>query len=452
MRVEPGGVRHRHPRPEDGPLEGPAEVPVAGEPQPASLGVADAQPLHRRGLLLWLFAHAGTLRPQRPTSSGPRGRPCRPAHPPARCSAGRPRRPGRRESLGTDVVGGARPRRRRRRPGPSTRRPGRSTRRWCRRCRWSRTAGARRRGRGRSRAASTPSWSGRAPAAARPTAPVRARRPGRRAGGSRRPPRERHLHGAELTQRPAYGALGRAEPPDEVGLRAGTERAQPALDEGQVARRGTRPASAGSPSQSSVRIHCGRETRQSPALAPRTIRPVAASVPRQPRRDRERCRRTSCPARAPGAAPAPGSARAARRWSRARPRPGPRAPRPTSGPARLSPSLASRCSRPPWPAGCAAVPATRAEALPHTAGSRSRGKAKRVRRIASCLTTAALVVERPVDVGRVRPRRARRQTGRRWPVRWRAGRSSRSTASATEPTRLREARAWPPAGRGAARR
>ena len=31
--------------------------------------------------------------------------------------------------------------------------------------------------------------------------------------------------------------------------------------------------------------------------------------------------------------------------------------------------------------------ATRSEALPHTAGSSARGKAKRVRRMASCLTT-----------------------------------------------------------------
>ena len=48
---------------------------------------------------------------------------------------------------------------------------------------------------------------------------------------------QRHLHGAELAQRPAYGGLGRAEPPDEVSLRAGTERAQPARHESQVARR-----------------------------------------------------------------------------------------------------------------------------------------------------------------------------------------------------------------------
>ena len=35
--------------------------------------------------------------------------------------------------------------------------------------------------------------------------------------------------------------------------------------------------------------------------------------------------------------------------------------------------------------------ATRAEALPHTAGSTSRGNVNRVRRIASCLTTVRSV-------------------------------------------------------------
>ena len=59
VRVEARGVGHRHPGPEHGPLEGAAEVAVAGEPQPAPLGVADPQPLHRRRLLL------GLLRPRR---------------------------------------------------------------------------------------------------------------------------------------------------------------------------------------------------------------------------------------------------------------------------------------------------------------------------------------------------------------------------------------------------
>ena len=46
VRVEARGVGHRQPGAEDGPLEGAAEVAVAGEPEPAALGVADPQPLH----------------------------------------------------------------------------------------------------------------------------------------------------------------------------------------------------------------------------------------------------------------------------------------------------------------------------------------------------------------------------------------------------------------------
>ena len=59
MRVEAGGVGHRDAGAEHRPLEGPAEVAVAGEPQPAALGVAHAQPLDRRRLLLGLFTHDG---------------------------------------------------------------------------------------------------------------------------------------------------------------------------------------------------------------------------------------------------------------------------------------------------------------------------------------------------------------------------------------------------------
>ena len=60
MRVEPRRVRHRDPRPEHRPLEGPAEVTVAGEPQAAALGVADAQPLDGRRVLLTGLRHAVT--------------------------------------------------------------------------------------------------------------------------------------------------------------------------------------------------------------------------------------------------------------------------------------------------------------------------------------------------------------------------------------------------------
>ena len=49
VRVEARGVRHRDPRPEHRPLEGSAEVTVAGEPQATTLGVADPQPLDGRG-------------------------------------------------------------------------------------------------------------------------------------------------------------------------------------------------------------------------------------------------------------------------------------------------------------------------------------------------------------------------------------------------------------------
>ena len=59
MRVEAGGVGHRHPGAHDRPLEGAGEVAVAGEPEPPALGVAHAEPLHRRGLLLGLVTHGG---------------------------------------------------------------------------------------------------------------------------------------------------------------------------------------------------------------------------------------------------------------------------------------------------------------------------------------------------------------------------------------------------------
>ena len=48
VRAEPGAERHRDPGAAHRPLEGPREVAVAGEPQPAPLGVADPQPLHHR--------------------------------------------------------------------------------------------------------------------------------------------------------------------------------------------------------------------------------------------------------------------------------------------------------------------------------------------------------------------------------------------------------------------
>ena len=61
MRVETGRVRDREPRPAHGTLERPPEVAVAGEAQPAALGVADPQLLHGRRLLGGLFAHVLTI-------------------------------------------------------------------------------------------------------------------------------------------------------------------------------------------------------------------------------------------------------------------------------------------------------------------------------------------------------------------------------------------------------
>ena len=54
--------------------------------------------------------------------------------------------------------------------------------------------------------------------------------------------------------------------------------------------------------------------------------------------------------------------------------------------SQASPSSASPAATTSLPILRRSVSATRALALPHTAGSRSRGNAKRVRRIASCLT------------------------------------------------------------------
>src|SRR5215213_8454264 len=49
-------VRHRHPGPAQGPLEGATEVTMTGETGTAALGVFDPEPLHRRRVLLRLGA------------------------------------------------------------------------------------------------------------------------------------------------------------------------------------------------------------------------------------------------------------------------------------------------------------------------------------------------------------------------------------------------------------
>ena len=68
----------------------------------------------------------------------------------------------------------------------------------------------------------------------------------------------------------------------------------------------------------------------------------------------------------------------------------------------------SRCSRPRSP------PAVRAAALPHAAGSRSRGNTNRVRRIASCLTRLRSVSRVATTCSRVTP--STRACTERWTV------------------------------------
>src|SRR5690348_16241767 len=112
VRVEAGRVRHRHPGPEDRPLEGPAEVAVAGEPEPAALGVADPQPLDGRRLLLRLVTHdaqatAGRSRAATRLRTPPRPPPRHPRRTPARPSAARPASPRPAAAAGTPAAGSA---------------------------------------------------------------------------------------------------------------------------------------------------------------------------------------------------------------------------------------------------------------------------------------------------------------------------------------------------------
>jgi hypothetical protein len=71
VRVEARGVGHRDAGTEHRALEGAAEVSVAGEPEAPALGVVEAQPLDRWGLLLWLFAHPETLAATLRRDTGP---------------------------------------------------------------------------------------------------------------------------------------------------------------------------------------------------------------------------------------------------------------------------------------------------------------------------------------------------------------------------------------------
>ena len=63
MRAEPGRERHRHLGAAQRALQRAGEVAVRGEPQPAALGVADAQLLdgRRRGRALGLTGHQTTV-------------------------------------------------------------------------------------------------------------------------------------------------------------------------------------------------------------------------------------------------------------------------------------------------------------------------------------------------------------------------------------------------------
>ena len=75
VRGEPGRVRHRDAGPPQRPLQRPLEVAVAGEPQPAALGVAQPQPLDRgrRGRSV-----GGACHGSEPTGLRPRPTPPRP--------------------------------------------------------------------------------------------------------------------------------------------------------------------------------------------------------------------------------------------------------------------------------------------------------------------------------------------------------------------------------------
>ena len=212
-------------------------------------------------------------------------------------------------------------------------------------------------------------------AAAPPTAPARVRRPGRREAGIPTPSARPTSTAPELAQRAAYGGLGRAQPPDEVGLGAGPEGAQPAPDQTRVA---------------GLRLGVSHRLAQ-PLLGQRPARPRASPAPvvgaahdlagrsracPAPGARSGSCRRSPCPGRARAAGPGresrsrssavvagPSSARRAQHLRR------------TCGSSQASPSLGdARWPRPPWRAGCAAArrPAPRHSPTPPAAGRAGR--------------------------------------------------------------------------------
>ena len=236
-----------------------------------------------------------------------------------------------------------------------------------------------------------------------------------------RPRRRRRARGGRAVfVAPSHHAMSASVP--------GPKRAQPAAHQLGVALLGLGSGAGTSPSQSDIastaaaRSASGRRWRRAP-------RRLDAELGQHPRARSGSCRRTSCRG-ASSIRPASCGHLLAQLWAgRARRRPGGR-PRP---PGRVEPGRAvvgepggldllrqpgARAGRRPGPT-----------ALPHAAGSRSRGKTKSVRRIASCLTserssysarsTSATVepvdpgAQRQVDRGRLGGVQDRHRPGRR---------------------------------------
>ena len=198
--------------------------------------------------------------------------------------------------------------------------------------------------------------------------------------------REGHLDGAELAQGPAYGGLGRSQPPDEVVLGAGPEAAQPAADQLEVTRLGGR---------------LGHRLPQ-PLLGERPPRPRRAPValvaaPEDTGPGGQRAEHAG------GDREAAAVGLARRELQPSRERRDRLAQLGGGGGPGLGQGPQDRGVHPVEPHLAALGDAVRLdllgqpgvqlpgprgrEALPHTSGSRSRGKVNRVRRIASCLTT-----------------------------------------------------------------
>ena len=239
-------------------------------------------------------------------------------------------------------------------------------------------------------------------AAARPRARPAPPAPRRPAAPTRSPPLvEAHLDRADVRERPPDDRLRRAEPPDDVGLRARAEGRQPAPHQLGVAlvlgpgrRRLVQPAVGADPGRlveppvTGVRRRAAPGPRHrawsSPTRRSGTRRPTSCPelpVVKRPSSAGTRSRSSRVVRGTPSAIAS--STSATHRGRATRPGRRPDLPRATH----LATCL--RC----WTA-------TRAAALPHAAGSRSRGNTKSVRRMASCLTSGAFVVKRGVDVGR----------------------------------------------------